>query len=73
MTTAYLLIVLSIAGGPQFVIPQTSLEACMGNQAEMTVLMNPKAVVSGCWDMGTQSFVKLPHPAPPPPEGEEVN
>lgn len=70
----YLLIIMLLNGGaPQFVLPMQSMEACAANQAELSVLMDQKLSMSACFDMGTQSFVRMPERKPPQPPGEEVN
>lgn len=53
----FLLVVMSVAGSPQFVLPMSDLAVCSANQALLLNMMGKDKAIVGCWDMSRQAFV----------------
>jgi hypothetical protein len=70
MPTA-LLIVLSLAGTPQFIIAQPSMEICALNARALDGMLNAQAAFAECWDQSVQAFRQREHVRPP--EGERID
>lgn len=63
------LLIISLAAGPQFILPMADASVCLANAAEMSALIDHKSGASvGCWDMTRQAFVAV---QPPQPSGEK--
>jgi hypothetical protein len=68
MYAAVLLMMLSAAGSPIFVIPQPDMDTCIANAVVMDRVLNGKVASAECWDQSTQAFRMRPHAQPPSDE-----